>query len=293
MQTELAFWGPRSLRGAIADYMARRTEDLADGTLDDYEERARWLLRELGELTPIDRIGLAGLEDLARRHRGVLANVTIARRFKFLRQVLQYAHDRDLLERVPPLPRLKSDGVARQTFHTVEQWRVYRTYLPPGPFRRFYDLGFWTGGHRSDLFRFQRGYLRPGEFWRVNTKNRRCVPVWFPAEPELEALREEFGGGARLDSPICGRLWNLRRTLHAASHRAAAEGVDIPPVAPIDLRRSFATMLTARGYPTEYVRLALGHEGEYTAGAGRLAARPSTLHRHYLRPSPELLRRSG
>lgn len=302
MQLEFTYWGPGSLRGAVGDYMENCTDGLAEATVRDYEDRGAWLLRELGETTPITSITSATLEQLARRMRGVIANVTIKRRLVYLRAVLKRAQARDLIDRLPALPRLRNDGVARTQLHTVDQWRVFRGYLPPGPFRRLYDVGFWTGMHLGDLFRMQRQHVKPGEHWRVNTKNRRCHPMWFPSEPELDEVAHDFGGGARLDAPITGPLWNVRRTLHMAAHRAIADGHDLPIISVLDLRRSYASMLSGRGYPDEYIRIALGHQGAFighpTLGpdgnpvpASRLAAKPTTLQSHYLRPTPDLLRR--
>lgn len=305
MQLELSYWGPTTLRGAIADFMARRTDDLAEATIVDYRERAAWLLRELGELTPIASLTFGFLDDFARRFRGVIRNVTVKKRLVFLRAVLKYAHARGLLEHVPALPRLKNDGEARTTLHTVEQWQVFRSYVPPGRFRKFYDLGFWTLHHTHDLFSMERWMLAPdrpyhdeagnelgrGCFWRRNHKNRRCQGCWVPMQPELKLLARDilFDVPAIVIQPIIGRLWNVRRTLHMAADRAMADGHDIPRISPIDLRRSGASMLSGRGYPTEAVRIILGHEGGDSRTQGGESTQPSTATRHYMRPTPALL----
>lgn len=307
MQLELAFYGPYSVRTTIDRYMLRQSEDLAEGTMDDYRERRTWVFREIGENRDIRSITYDFLDALVRKNRGILRNTTVKRRLIFLVAAMKFARTRGLDVRIPELPRLKNDGMPRTSLHTVDQWQIYRTYLPKGPFRRFYDLGFWTLHHTQDLFSMQRWMLDPdkpvldesgkeiarGMFWRRNQKNRRCEPCWINMQPEFALLSRELLSEVPplREAPIVGRLWNLRRTLHMAADRATADGYDIPRVSPIDLRRSGASMLTGRGYPVEYARIVLGHQGETSRIQGGISTRPSIATTHYLRPTPALIAR--
>lgn len=316
MQLDLSFWGPRTLRGAINDYMAMCSDGLAEGTVIEYRERASWLIRELGESTALDKITYDVLYACVRRNAEVLAQITMRRRFQFLLWVLRFAHGRGLLDRVPMLPKLRNDGKAISRLHTVAEWEVFRRYLPAGPFRKFYDLAFWTLQHGPDLMSMERWMLDPGRvvldeaghelargaYWRRNQKNNnpatkrsRCEPCWVPCQPELARLIPELLEGVpeRRDGLIVGKLWNLQRTLNMAQNRAVADGHDIGRITPRDLRRSGASMLVARGYLPEAVRIILGHTGQFRApGEGealsRLAGATTVATKHYFHATPQL-----
>jgi hypothetical protein len=115
-----------------------------------------------------------------------------------------------------------------------------------------------------------------------------------PPDPPVRTTTswDEISACGRYRS-LVGRLNNLRRTFHAAADRA-----ELPRIRPnLGLRASHGTLRMARGYPYEYVRQVLGHEGEVSAEVAvdgvlrpRTARHASTLARHYLRPSPDLLR---
>lgn len=313
MQYELELWGKYALRSAIERFMRHNTDGLAQGTIVDYWERSDWLMAELGEGRDIRTISFLLLERLKQRARDVLChrNVTIKKRFDHLRRVMRFAKACGLDVDVPEKSRLPYDGRHIETLHTVEQWRVFRGFVPPGKFRKLYDLAFWTLQHVPDILAMERRHLevdRPfyredgslatvGGYWRVNTKNRkrRVKPLWFPMEPEFRGLVPELFEDvpARPEALIIGPLWNVRRALDTAFDRATAAGHDIPRPTPNDLRRSGASMLIGRGHLSEYVRVALGHVGELPANlataSGRLAQRPNTATRHYYRPTPALL----
>lgn len=309
MQLDLPFFGTHTVRGCLLAYLATQCDHVADATRRDYEDRAAWLMKALGEATNINVITLEVLERLVMRYgpkgEGLMLT-TLRKRLTFLLAALKYAHERGALAILPPLPRrqLKDDGRPRKSFLTPEQYdERFRPQMPPGPFRRVCDVGFWTGMHTYDLFGALCGWFRPdepfigpggevlgpGQYLRHNHKNPRCAPVWLPMEPEfaliMRGIRAELGARWTPHAFLVGKVWNLGRTMAAASDRA-----QLPRVAPIDLRRSFATMLVGRGYPNEYVRHALGHEGEYSRATGR-TLRPSTATRHYLQFTPGLARR--
>lgn len=308
MQLELPWYPPGCVRAVLSAYLEMRSESVTEETrVHDYDCRVAWLLEVLGECTPAVAVTFAVLERAARAARGILRDVTIRRRLRFYASAVKYAAMRGLvpMETVPQMPPwLKDDGVKCEDYYTLAQHQAFRMALPPGRFRRFADLGFWTGMHTYDLVRTERWMLQPdhawegtdvrGAWWRRNHKNRKCAPCWIPLEPEARELAVEWlSDRAAPEARVVGPMNNLRRTFHIAAHRA-----DVPAIrANLGLRASHATLLMAREYPYEYVRQVLGHEGEVSMGAGGKAMtgkRPTTLSSHYLRPSPDLLRpRSG
>lgn len=309
MQLELSWFAPGSVRGVLMDYLAMRSETVTGETRErDYEVQVNWLMEIFGEGFPAESVTFAVLEKAARGARGVLRDVTIRRRFRFWRAAAKYAAQRGVLpwSAIPTLPPwLKNDGVRCEDYYTPAQFAGFRMALPPDRFRRYADLGMWTGLHTHDLIRTQRWMLQPdhifegadqrGRWWRRNHKNKRSVDAWIPMEPELRDLAIEWmrQPGEPKDF-IVGSVSNLRRYFHIAAMRA-----EVPVIRPnLGLRASHATLLLARGYSYEYVRLVLGHEGE-TRSVSRadgesdprpFTARPSVLSRHYLRSSPETLR---
>lgn len=262
-----------------------------------------------------------------------LKQVTLKKRLNFLIASMKYAAARGLIEpmRIPDMKwlKLKDDGRHCETFLTVPQFVDFRAQLggerysfpthgtrgkqspqAAGRYQLAADIMFWTGHHPHDVQTMVWTHLDVNYVWRDhedkeisrgrylrrNNKNKRIEePTWFPMEPEFRetilAIQtankndpDFFGAHA-----IVGRLSGFKKAFAAAAHKAG-----VPEVTPNDLRRSFGTMLASRGYPYEYVRLALGHEGEVTVNVEKghaqvVTKRPTTLTRHYLRPSPELL----
>jgi integrase len=133
-----------------------------------------------------------------------------------------------------------------------------------------------------------------GRYWRRNHKNRRCVPSWFPMEPEFRALVLgwfEENPRWHADVLVVGPIWVASKV---AARAAALAGLEY--VSPnLGMRRSFATMLASRGHPNEYIRQALGHEGEaYVDHRGAApvvrTTRPSMASSHYIRSSADMMR---
>jgi hypothetical protein len=312
MQLELPWYPPSCVRAVLSDYLAMRSDGITQETRDeDYRWRVEWLLQALGEMTPAALVDFGTLERAARRARGIIRDVTIRRRLRFWRAAVRYAAQRGLVpkESIPELPPwLKDDGRRCEDYYTLEQYQEFRLALPPGRFRRYVDLAFWTGMHTLDVCATERRHLEPrhpwegtdraGRWWRRNHKNaspRRQVkvaPCYVPMEPELTALTVEWlAEPGPADGTVVGKLNNLRRTFHEAAARCG-----LPLIRPnLGLRASHSTLLMSRGYSYEYVRLVLGHIGEVRAETvgDHLRARtssPSTLSRHYLRSSPDTLR---
>ena len=131
--------------------------------------------------------------------------------------------------------------------------------------------------------------LRVGRYLRKNHKNKHCEPAWLPMEKEFrEVSIELLNEPGSPDSLVLGHVWSLSKALTAACDRCAIARVKPNQ----DLRRSFASMLAARGYSAEYIRQAQGHEGAAQfddAGTFQGAAKPSMDTRHYLRLTRDLI----
>lgn len=309
-QLELPWYPADSVRAVVSDYFDMRAELVSAETRDeDYRYRVSWLLEVLGELTPAAQVSFVSLERAARRARGVLRDVTIRKRLRFWLGAARYAAARGLVPResIPEIPPwLVNDSVKMEDYYTLAQYQEFRLALPPGRFRRLAELGMGTGMHTWDLVRTERRHLEPhyvwegseqrGRWWRRNHKNAgrrvKVAPCWVPMEPELrEAALEWLSDRGRDDACVVGPLQNVRRTFHEASAR-----VGLPAIRPnLGLRASHSTLLLARGYSYEYVRLVLGQLGEVRVDQvgdhlRARAANPSVLTSHYARPSPDTLR---
>jgi len=316
MQLELTFFAAGTLREALNAYLTDQCNGLAKATVKEYGERRDWLLNVLGEGTALDSITIARLQGLVREwgpSGNGLLQVTLQKRIRFLMAALHYAAARGLIDpvRVPDMKwlKLRNDGDHRRAYLTVAQFEKFRERISSKRHRLAADIFFWTGHHTADVRTFQRRHLDPAHAWtdseghpvargrylRRNQKNPRCEPVWFPMEEEfreiiIEAMSERSGVHDHYENAlIVGKIWGLSKAFSTAADEAK-----VPRVSPIDLRRSFATMLSSRGYPNEYIRQAMGHEGDVTINVENTVAkvavsRPTTLNRHYLRPSPEMI----
>lgn len=302
MQLDLAFWPRTAVRSVLLDYLAMQVEHVAEATVCDYQDRVAWLLRVLGEGTDARAVTYDTLDTVVRRYgpKGDgLMLVTLKKRFVFLRAAYRFAAERRIIQpsEIPGLPKLRDDGERRTRFLPVERWDEFALALPPGRIRRFALCALWTGQHSLDVFRAKLDDFKPahaigprvGAFMRRNHKNERrgVEPILFPAEPEFVEIMQRWsveceGGPSSLLTE--GRVWGLTKTFAAACDRM---GVD--RVSPIDLRRSYATMLEARGYSLPYIRIALGHIASDSRIQGGESQRPTTVERHYLRTTPEML----
>lgn len=313
-QLELAYYPPDCVRGVLSAFLAMKAETVTKETLEeDYWYRAAWLMDMLGEFTAAAVVTYSRLEEVARAARGLLRDITIKKRIDFWRWSMEYAALRGVVAEatVPKAspPWLRNDGKRCEDHYTPTQFQAFRLSLAPGRFRRFADLGFWTGQHTLDICSMACWMLQPehpwphptdpsetihiGRWWRRNHKNKKCIPTWIPMEPELRKVAQEWLAESRHpDSLVVGAVSNLRRTFHTAASRA-----ELPPIRPnLGLRASHSTLLMARWDSYEYVRQVLGHQGEVSAEAiatgelvARTAKRASTLTSHYLRPSFEML----
>lgn len=313
LQLELPFWPRGTLKEALDSHLKRLVGESADDTVGDYQTRKAWLLQAFGELTPVGTISIETLESAAHvwgPHGYGLMWTTIKKRFTFLLAALKYAaarkvsHEEHLYRRddIPDMPRLPDDSNRGKRVVTVSEFCELRLALPD-KFRLFADAAFWYGFHTRDIQRMTRGWLDPNYVWRdedgselwrgrylrFNHKNKRCKENWFPMEPEArESALSILRSPGSPDGLVVGHLWCLTKTFTTASDRCGLARVKPNQ----DLRRSFASMLAARGWSLEYIRQAQGHEGAPQfddAGTFQGARKPTMDTRHYLAYNLDLI----
>jgi hypothetical protein len=306
-QLDLCLWERGTVQEVLAAYFGSLV-GLSEHTISDYRTREGWLLRVLGPWTRIESINVETLARLARKHGpdgdGSLMYVTIAKRFDYLRAACEYAAARKAIKRddVPSLPKLPDDGKRLQRALTLVEFKQLCLALPDR-FRRFATLGYFSGHHSLDLFTMTHGMIEPdhvwvdekgeelwrGRIWRRNHKVPDCAAAWVPIEPELRAAALDWKRSQPLpDDPVVGKLWALKKAFdHACDHAGIERATPNR-----DLRRSFASMLSARGYGAEMIRHQLGHLGQPQfdeAGNYQRGGKSSITLRHYMRATDDLI----
>jgi integrase len=307
LQLELGFWTRGTLKEALDSHLRRLIGEIADDTVSDYQTRKAWLCQSLGESTKLDSITLETLERVASAwgpNGHGLMWTTIKKRFTFLLAAMKYAAARKIIRRddVPDMPRLPDDSNRGKRVVTIAEFRELRMALPER-FRAFSDGSFWYGFHTRDVQRMTRSWIDPDYVWRgddgvelwrgrylrFNHKNKHCEENWFPMEPEArESAQATLRSPGSPDGLIVGHLWCLSKTFTAACDRCGIARVKPNQ----DLRRSFASMLAARGWSHEYIRQAQGHEGAPQfddAGTFQGARKPTMDTRHYLAYNRDLI----
>lgn len=308
-QLDLPLWPRGTLAEALLAFksMKLRMGDIEASTLRDYDEFDRWLTHNLGTSCALSAINFDRLERLYHLSRGKLRGVTILKRYKHLIAAMRYAAERRVIGRddVPAIPPIPNDSRPGERVLDLMEFRQLRLALE-GRYRDFGDVVYWTGLHSKDVWSLKSSHFEPdfewkdetgaviwkGRYLRTNSKNRKvasCAPVWLPMEPELrEASREMIAKVSTQDGLLIGRI---SRVLHKWFD-VACERCGIQRVQPDrDLRRSFASMLAARGYSSQYIQFAQGHAGKPIYESGRFVgtARPTVDDRHYVRVTTDFL----
>lgn len=305
-QLELPFWPRGTLREALTAYLAQ-LEDLADATYVDYGTRMEWLCEVFGERAQLRDITLEVVQKVMREQgpkgRGLMM-VTLKKRLTFLRAAMKYAAGRRIITRDEVLPELKikDDGKRGRRVLQMTEFRQLRLALC-GSFRRFAEVAQLTGFHTWDvehatLGMFEPAYkwldtdgavLREGRYLRKNHKTKGCEDAWLPMEQELlDAASEWKADGGGPDALVVGHVWAKSKAFAAARDRAGLDRVKPNQ----DLRRSFASLLAARGYSREYIRQAQGHIGAPQIdddGTYMGAAKPTVDDKHYVRLTHEMI----
>jgi integrase len=301
-QLELPGFGEGRLREAIEWLFSYEMDGVKKVTIEqDYRVRSDWLLRRLGDCPLEELVGKRGYEKLRQlvadeKGKGEegLKMVTLKKRLDFLLRVLGIAANRELVDRarIPELPNIMMDGVKKEAFHTLPQYRLFRAALPSIRHRMLIDLGFWTGMRSSDLYRTRKRDCDPhkefldehgrvisvGMFLLRNHKRREdgFTPYWVPMDPEFRRAVLDFYEAVpmSLDDRITGKFGRPSAWMDPASIRAG-----VPRLTIHSLRHCRHTYLESIGVQLEDIRYALG------------AAGTTVMKKHYLHPTPSTLKR--
>jgi integrase len=177
--------------------------------------------------------------------------VTINRKLVNINQVLQYAHDREWLEKMPVLRwNPENDGRIRwlefseeeRMFSLLEQWQEPEV-------AKFLRVLLETGMRRGELLglkpeNIQGRWIR---LWKTKTKTPRSVPLTDAAMESLEGFH-----GWSLDINDLRRVWDKLRT-----EMGLTEDKDFVLHS---LRHTKATRLLAKTQNIAMVQKLLGHK---------------------------------
>lgn len=309
-QMDLPLYPRGTLAEALCAYKAMKTrmEDISESTRNDYDEYFGWFVKQLGLGCSLRSVTFETLERLYHKSRPALMGITIKKRYKHLVAAMKYAADRRIIHRddVPNLPPIPNDGHPGERALELAEYKQLRLALD-GRFRIFCDLVFWTGMHAKDIWRLKYSDLDPdfewkdengvaiwhGRYMRYNTKGRRTTvsttPAWFPMQPEFreiakDIVRDDWGR----ELLIVGRIGRvIKDWFDAAADRCGIEKVKPEK----DLRRSFASMLNARGFSDSFIQFSQGHAGkpQFHNGIYTKSSQPTIDDRHYVRLTNDFL----
>lgn len=188
------------------------------------------------------------------------ARETVRKRLNTLSMAMRSAIRRELMDKEPPFPEIKSDTKPSARFWTIAQWEASDAIHDDEEFRIWCALGWWTGMHSSDIDRLRWDDV---DLWKKTwvrrcTKNaKRVEPRALPLPDRLHAiLAERFG---RMQPHprdlVCGRrMGHPNRALKAIAARAG-----VPEISPKDFRHSCVTFLFESGCDEKFVAEWTGH----------------------------------
>lgn len=263
---------------------------------NDYQIRMEWLLRRFRDCALEDLCGARGYEAMLAAYREERAkpdgikNISLKKRFKFLIRALKFAAARELIrkDQIPTMPKLPNDESFVTEFYTLDEYRRVRHALPTEYHRCCWDVGYWTGMHRKDIYETLRQHLDihrvirnaegkragSGMYFFRNTKTKRHQACWLPMDEEFRACVSEYLeehpeiGEA---DPIVGAFSKPSQWLRPACKRA---GVPFRPYK--QLRQSRFKFLEDKGLAFGDLRYVMGHIG--------MSARTTVTH--YLGTTP-------
>ena len=247
---------PYPLLTALEDFLAEARHELSAATIRMYTQKARHLLRVLGQdadARTLRREQVAGY--IAQRREDGAHQGTIYKELVTLRRCLTAAVEagRSTLEPQSVIPRLRNRYEPRSRFLTEAQFVALWEQLPA---HRAWWLAVatFTGARRSEVERLvveehvdlDGGWLRiPGT---KTERSARMIPL-------NDFLLQLFAQHAPERGPLVRPWPNVNRDLAAACVRA-----EVPRVSPNDLRRTFASWLKQRGEDSLVVARLLGHK---------------------------------
>ncbi len=244
----------RTVREALTGFLALGVVDRSPATYEMYLQKARHVIRLLGQL----ELGQLGLEDVQRfqstRIGEGAAPETVRKELVTLRRTLTHAKAQGHFAGDPRalVPGFKAKYVPRTRHLTYDEYLKLWEQLSPDR-QVWFRLAVLTGGRSSEVDRLtwadvdlDRGWIRlPGT---KTAKARRQIPISPALRAVLEALPQRSG-------PVAPP-WpnNRRRDILAACKRAR-----VAPVTANDLRRTFASWLLQQGESTFTAAKLLGH----------------------------------
>lgn len=253
--TDPAAHSRHTLSQAITDLLSVIAVEQADATVGAYAQKARHLVRVLGDIDLSDVTRESVLGYIAARQAEGASNSTVHKELVVLRRALSEAITRKLWSGVVALVVPK----VRVTYRPKEVWldehQAERFLDKVTPRRHLWVMLAMYGGLslgeverlRWEHVNFARRSMRvPGT---KRTSRWRVVPI---APRLLAAL--QAGRPKRPIGPIVTRWRNVRRDL-----ARAAELAKVPTVTPNDLRRTFASWLKNQGTDSAVVARLLGH----------------------------------
>lgn len=245
--------GRRQRLSEAIDAVIASLHNKAPGTIEMYEQKRNALVKAMGDVY-INTITLdTGETYIKRRTDDGAKPHTIAKELIVLRRALKYAHKRNVIPDVPPLPEYSPQYKPRETWLTEEQFSKLLGELEPHR-RLWVGLATLAGGSAGEVERctWEHTKLIEGVLRMPGTK-RETRDRWIPISPMLYALLDETPPKER-KGLLVTRWHSVRRDLHAACDRAG-----IPRVSPNDLRRTFASWLVQSGVDLYRVSKLMGH----------------------------------
>ena len=248
---------------ALFEQTSQRVTDgvRAPATLEMQRRHGVWLAAELGERTPLRAIDETRLEYLVapRVPPRKFGPETLRKRLSTLRGVLELAHRRRWISRVPAFPQVIAPWRPRQRF--LERYADAVRIFDRLPLHRaeWFWLCLWTWQHASDVERMIWADVRltdePPAFLRRNTKNRK-VPLWVAMpRPLAEVLRAKYERERPAPERRIVLPWPSRnKTLPLTCYR-----LGLPPVNAIDLRHTGVTWAVRKLGITPAVLAYAGH----------------------------------
>lgn len=272
---------PRPLSAALDYLIAVACNDRSAATRSFYEQKARHLIRVLGDVAieSIDRAAVAAyaktrIDEGAHPH-------TVGKELIALRRALKEQHE------IRPLPRPPGEVMITwrshyqpiTRYHTPEQFAALLQAAPPAR-QLWIVIAVYTGGNLSEVTKIDRTHvdLAAGTLRIPGTKRQarnRLQPIAEPLRPwlaaHLEAHRDPATGAVR-PGPIVGPWRNATRDLAQYCARAG-----VPRVTTNDLRRTYASWLKQAGVDSSAVAALMGHTSTRMVDLvyGKLA--PATL----------------
>lgn len=265
-----------TIRAFCDAYQADREADPAVKYPKAIKNSLNHVRRHLGGLTA-DMIGKSSTTlYIAQRRNAGVANPTISKELRFLRQALKFAKASKWISDVPAF-KVPGEGQPRDRFLSRDEFARLYFHAAPLHLRVFLALAISTAARGKhilaltwDRVDFTAGmiWFRPGE-----SANKRTAPI--PINDRLRPVLEKAKLAALSDYVV---EWNGERVLSVRkAYARAARLAGLSDAHRHDLRRSAASWAAHAGVPIEQIAEMLGDDVE-------------TTRKHYARFSPDYLR---